>query len=337
MSGQDVLNIVVLLNSPAEVGREYHDRIRAGAANVAVHVINDVSEIDRHLPSMDVLMTYGAFLRDRAGEIFRKAPRLRWIQALGSGIDNLDVETAGRGDIVVTCIRGIHDGAVSEAALAAMLALSRDLPRAFRNQQSHIWDRRPARLLEGKTVGLLGVGLIAQKLARRCKAFDMTVVGISSRRERVEGFDAMRSREDLPSAVADLDILVVLAPYTRENHHLVNAPVLKAMKPEAYLVNVARGGVVDEAALIDALERGALAGAALDVFAEEPLPHDHRLWDMPNVIITPHTAGMNVDYVRRAMPTVLANIRAFRAHDLDAMAGLIHRPAVQQPPARIAS
>ena len=325
------LDIVVLLNSPEDIRRQYRDGIPAGADNVRVHVINDVGDIDPHLPAMDVLMTYGTFLRDRAGEVFRQSPRLRWVQALGSGVDNL---LCARDDIVITAIRGIHDSAVSEAAFAAMLALARNMPQVMRNQAARLWERLPSRLLEGKTVGLLGVGLIAEGLARRCQAFGMRVVGITSRTEPVPGFDELRPRSALPAAAADLDILVVLAPYTADNHHLIGEAVLSAMKPSAVLVNIARGGVVDEAALLAALTRGGIAGAALDVFAEEPLPRAHPFWEMPNVIVTPHTAGMNVDYVQRALPIILDNIRAFRAGRIEAMTGLVRASSASVPAPR---
>ncbi|HWL03639.1 MAG TPA: D-2-hydroxyacid dehydrogenase [Xanthobacteraceae bacterium] len=318
---EPALNIVVLLNSPEDVRRQYREGIPAGADNVSVQVINDVDEIDPHLATMDVLMTYGTFLRDRAEHVFGHSPRLRWIQALGSGIDNL---RPARNDIVITCIRGIHDSAVSEAAFSGMLALSRNLPQVLRNQQARNWERLPSRLLDGKCVGMLGVGLIAEALARRCKAFGMTVVGITSRTSAVPGFDQLRPRRALLEAVADLDILVVLAPYTADNHHLVDAATLAAMKPGSFLVNVARGGVVDEAALLRSLQSGHIAGAALDVFAEEPLADRSPFWTMPNVIVTPHVAGMNVDYVQRALPIILANIHAFRANDIARMKELVH-------------
>ena len=322
-----MVNVVVLLNSPADVQRAYRDGIAAIDPTLAVDVINDVDDIDPLLPTMDVLMTYGTFLRGRSDEIFAKSPRLRWIQALGTGIDGLI--PGSRNDIVVTSIRGIHDAAVSEAVFAMMLALSRDLPRSIRNQDRQVWDRQPSRLLDGKTVGILGVGLIGAALAPRCKAFGMKVVGITARTGRIDHFDELRPRSDLPAAVGDLDFLIVLAPFTAENRHLVNAAILSAMKPTSCLVNVARGGVIDEDALIDALTNGRIAGAALDVFATEPLPQGHPLWSMPNVIVTPHTAGMNVDYVSRALPFIRKNVAAFKAGDFAGMTGLVEQPKPQ--------
>jgi phosphoglycerate dehydrogenase-like enzyme len=317
------LNIVILVNAPAAMQREYREGIMFAARGIEVSVITDLDEIDPYLPSMDVLMTYGAFLRDRADEVFQKSPRLRWIQGLGSGVDNLLPKPGYRDDIIVSRIRGIHGGAVSEAAIAVMLCFSRDIPRSIRNQQAHLWERRPSRPLEKKTAGLLGVGLIAVALARRLKAFDMKVVGITSRNEALPDFDEIRSRGNLATTVRDLDFLIVLAPYTKDTHHLVDAGILSAMKPTSYLINLARGGVVDEAALLEALTSNKIAGAALDVFATEPLPQDHPFWDMPNVLVTPHTAGMNVEYVNRALPLIIENIRHFEAGDYERMQGVV--------------
>jgi D-2-hydroxyacid dehydrogenase (NADP+) len=318
--------IVVLLNSPENVLHAYRDGIRAADADVQVDVVDDVDRFGPHLADMEVLMTFGPFLRDRADHVFANAPRLRWIQALGSGTDNLVPRAGLRDDVLVTNIRGTQDAAVSEAAIAAMLALTRDLPRSMKNQERQDWDRYSSRLLEGKTVGILGVGLIALALARRCKAFEMKVIGITSRTGAIDHFDELRPRDDLPAAVSDLDFLVVLAPYTAENHHLVSRKVLFALKPTAYLINIARGGLIDEDALIELLDRGNIAGAALDVFATEPLPRGHRLWSLPNVIVTPHTAGMNVDSVTKAMPAIQQNIRAFKAGNIAAMAGVVRLP-----------
>ena len=205
----------------------------------------------------------------------------------------------------------------------SMLALSRELPRTVRNQVKHKWERFPARLLKDKTVGIFGIGTIAGELAPKCKAFGMSVVGISSARREVPGFDKVYARDDLAEAVRDLDYLVLLTPYTRETRNIVDARVFAAMKPGAYLVNLARGGVVDEAAMIDALKSKRLAGAALDVFATEPLPEDHPLWDMEQVIITTHQGGFCDVYVDYALPVIEENLRKFLAGDTARMINLV--------------
>jgi phosphoglycerate dehydrogenase-like enzyme len=153
----------------------------------------------------------------------------------------------------------------------------------------------------------------------------MTVVGITSAKRPVAGIDRMHGREELAAAVRDLDFLVLLTPYTPETRHIVNAAVFAAMKAGSYLVNLARGGVVDEAALIAALREGKLAGAALDVFAKEPLPEDPPFWSMDNVIITTHQGGFFDGYPDHALPVVEANLRRFLAGDLENMINIVKR------------
>jgi phosphoglycerate dehydrogenase-like enzyme len=150
----------------------------------------------------------------------------------------------------------------------------------------------------------------------------MTVIGVSSTMRPVTGFDRMHHRDDLCAVAAEVDFLVLLTPYSPETRGLVGAQVFAAMKPSSYLINLARGGVVDEAALIEALESGRIAGAALDVFNEEPLPASHPLWTARNVIITPHGAGFYDGYPARALPAIARNMRCFLAGDI---AGMINR------------
>src|SRR5882757_3153438 len=159
-----------------------------------------------------------------------------------------------------------------------MLSLARDMPRSAHAQERNAWERWPARLLEGKTVGILGVGLIAEYLAPICKALGMTVIGISGSPRPAPGFDRVVARADLMKVVPEFDFLVALAPLTPQTRGIIGEKVFAAMKPSAYLVNVARGGVVDEPALMVALESDKIAGAALDVFSEEPLPASSPLW-----------------------------------------------------------
>src|SRR5262249_46356672 len=178
---------------------------------------------------------------------------------------------------------------------------------------------------DGKTVGILGVGAIAEALAPKCKMFGMTVVGFTSAKREVVGFDRMHGLEEMLSHVGTLDYFVLLTPYSKATHHLVGGPILGAMKPTSYLINLARGGVVDEAALVGALQQGWIAGAALDVFEQEPLPANHPLWTCKNVIITPHLGGFCDVYVDHAMPVVEHNMRCSLAGDIAGMRNVVKR------------
>jgi len=248
------------------------------------------------------------------------ATNLSWIHALSTGTDVIDgLKALDRRRVTVTTTRGIHGPQMSEITLMHMLALSRRLPMMFDNQRQHRWERWEQSLLWHKTVAILGVGAIAEDMARCFSTFAMTVIGISRTEREVEHFERIYPRSRMKEAVALADYFVVLAPHSTENDRIVNAQVLAAMKPGAYLVNVSRGGVVDEDALVDALRRGAIAGAGLDVFASEPLPEDHPLWSLVNVIITPRVGGMSDVYVEQCLPLLCGNLRAFLAGDSESM------------------
>jgi phosphoglycerate dehydrogenase-like enzyme len=171
---------------------------------------------------------------------------------------------------------------------------------------------------------VVGVGRIAEELAQRCKIFGMTVVGVSTR-ATAPGFDVMYPRAQIAKAASLADFLILLAPYTKENHHLVNAATIDAMKPDGVLINIARGGVLDEEALRRALLAGRIAGAGLDVFQTEPLPPDSPLWDTPNVIITSHVGGVSESYAEQVMPLLIDNLRAFVDETPEHMSYIVKR------------
>ena len=307
---------------PQEITAQYRDRLRAAFPEVTLGVATHHREAEAVIGPAQVLITFGPMLTDA---VIARATSLRWIQALGTGVDNIvDLPSLGR-DVIVTNVRGIHGPAVSEAAIMAMLALARGLPRVLANQARQSWQRWPARLLDGKSAAIVGVGLIAAALAPRLKALGMTVIGLSTTVRPVTGFDRMHHRDELCAVAPEADFLVLLTPYSAETHGLVGADVFAAMKPSAYLINLARGGVVDEDALIVALEQGRIAGAAFDVFNEEPLPAGHKLWSLPNVIVTPHAGGFYDDYPARAWPVIEHNMRCFLAGDFDAMVNRVER------------
>lgn len=249
-------------------------------------------------------------------------PRLRWIQALTTGTDQLERLHLPAG-IHITSARGVHGPQMAELAFLHMIALLRDFAAMLENQAHAHWARWPQRLLFGKTAVLVGVGSISEELARRCAAFGMRVVGVSSGRSQAPGFDRIVPRDSLPEAAADADFLIVLAPYTPATHHMIDATTLQAMQPHAFLINLARGSVVDEAALIEALERKRIAGAGLDVFEAEPLPVTSPLWSMRNVIITPHIGGMSDIYAAQVAPLLIDNLRHYLAGNAHAMRNLV--------------
>ena len=270
----------------------------------------------------DVLMTFSPFMADH---VLQEAPRLRWIQVLGSGVDGVINLPSLRREVLVTSGRGVQAAPVSEAALSLMFALSRELPRMVANQVARRWERWPSQLLEGRTLGILGVGQIAAALARKARALGMRVIGVTSHVRELEDFDRIYATEALPEAVGEMDYFVVLTPHSPRTHHLVDARVLAAMRPTAFLVNVARGGVVNEADLVLALRAGQLRGAALDVYQHEPLPPGSELWSLPNVLISPHLGGLNSSYPRSILPLLIENLTNFAAGRLDRMRNIVGR------------
>jgi D-2-hydroxyacid dehydrogenase (NADP+) len=314
--------LLILLTLPPPVRDQYRNRLAERFPQLAIDMVDHYSKTGPYIGGADALLTFGPMMKD---EVLRGADKLRWVQALGTGVDNLIDLPSMRSDVVITNIRGIHGAPVSEAALMMMLGLARDFAVSVRNQDRQIWTRWPVKLLDGKTVGIFGVGLIAETLAPKCKALGMTVVGFTSAKRDVPGFDRMHERSELMAQAATLDFLVLLAPYADEIRNLVDARVFAAMKPSSYLINLARGGIVDEDALLAALKRGQIAGAALDVFQEEPLPAGHPLWSARNVNITSHLGGFSDVYAERALPTVEHNMACFLRGDFDQMINVVRR------------
>jgi D-2-hydroxyacid dehydrogenase (NADP+) len=314
--------LLILLTLPPHVREQYRSRLAARFPGLGIDVVDHHSKAAAFIREADALLTFGPHMKD---EVLHGADKLKWVQALGTGVDNLVDLPSLRPDVILTNIRGIHGAPVSEAALMMMLALARDFALSLRNQDQQIWDRWPARLLDGKTVGIFGVGLIAEVLAPKCKALGMTVVGFTSAKRDVPGFDRMHSRGELIAQAPTLDFLVLLAPYADEIRNFIDHKVFAAIKPTSYLVNLARGGIVDEDALLIALERGEIAGAALDVFQEEPLPRGHPLWSAKNVLITAHLGGFSDVYAERALPTVEHNMACFLNGEYDRMINVVRR------------
>ena len=315
-----MVNILILLTLPEPIRSQYRDRLRKRFPEVAIDLVDHHSKVGPYIATTDALVTFAPML---SAQVLASATRLKWVQALGTGVDNLIDQPALREDVIVTNMRGIHGAPVAEAALAGMLALARGLPRALRAQNERQWQRFPAQLLHDKTVGIFGVGQIAEALAPKCKALGMRVVGVTSAPRQVPGFDLIHHREKLAEVVGDFDFLVLLTPLSAATRNSVDAGIFAAMKPTSYLINLARGGVVDEPALIAALASNRIAGAALDVFNQEPLPADHPFWSMPNVIITAHQGGFCDVYIDYALPTVETNMERFLRGDFNGMINVV--------------
>ncbi len=288
------------------------DCVREAAPAMRLIVTPDPGEIETILDDVEI-----ATARVPTA-LLERAPRLRWFQAWGAGTDWLlsHPELIKR-DLVVTNTSGIHPIQMTEHVLMLILALARRLADALRAQGRHTWrhmENTEVSELAGKTLLLIGLGAIGQRAARLAACLGMRVLAVRRRAaEPAAGVEAVFGPHRLPDLLPAADFVVLVAPLTAETHHLIAARELALMKPTAFLVNVGRGGLVDEAALISALQEGRIAGAGLDVFEAEPLPADSPLWEMPNVIITGHYGGVSPEYDHRAFDVFLDNLRRYQA------------------------
>lgn len=255
----------------------------------------------------------GAFAR----EILGTAQNLKWAHIPWAGIDSL-LDSIRKTQAIVTCGKGVFDAPMADHVFALLLALTRQINFFLRYQIAGIWKRdvpnSPLTDLWGKTMGIIGLGNIGREVARRASAFGMRVLAVKRKpaavsEEPVDGL--FLGYEGMRLMLPECDVVVVTTALTPQTRYLLGPSELASMKKGAILINVARGSVVDERALVDALNSGHLAGAGLDVFEEEPLPPTSPLWRMPNVIVTPHVGGLSERTRQRVFERFLDNLRRF--------------------------
>jgi len=311
---------VLYIGAPEADADDFARRVRADFPDMSLMATNDRAAALAHAANAEAMIGHHFQFDD---QLLGRAPNLRWIQSLTTGTDAILKLPSLRPQTLLTSTRGMHGPQMSELVFLHMLALARDFPRMLHNQSAARWERWPQPLLWGKTIVIVGVGAIAEALAPRCKAFGMSVYGVSGTARMPVGFDAVYGRHELQTAAALADFLVLLVPHSVQTENLVDARVLAALKPTAFLINAARGGVLDEQALLAALRERRIAGAGLDVFRRQPLPADDPLWHAPGVLITPLLGGMSDIYLEQAYPIVRTNLRHFLAGRFDAMLNIV--------------
>ena len=273
--------------------------------------VRSLDDLKARIAEADVLLCSGLW----RNEFIAQAPRLAFIQSISAGTDQYSRDALGTAGIRVASAQGVNERAVAEHAIALILAMVRQIPQARDNQAAKKWRGMIGDIskredeLGGKTLVVAGMGRIGSRLATLAKAFDMRVIATKRDPSRGAGAaDKVVGQDGLLGVLPEADFVALTCPLTPQTENLIDAKALAAMKPSAYLINVARGKVVNEPALIEALQAKRIAGAALDCVWEEPLPATSALWSVPNVLITPHTAGETRRYEDNVIDLLLENL-----------------------------
>ena len=316
--------IRIVLTSP--VGEENVRKIEAVSERIRVDQVSplvvaerkgdfaDKEKLTRLLQEAEVI--YG-WIHQFPKDLSERISHPKWIQVMSAGVDSLP-EKILKSPIRIATVRGLHRAPMGEVVLEMMLMFVKDAPSCLLMKQARQWRRYKPKLLQGQTVGILGLGAIGREIARLCKAFDMKVIGVrrsAGEAQTIPDVDRVYPRERLPELLDISDFVVLALPLTKETRGLIGEKELRRMKPTAYLINVARGAIVDEEALQRALEEKWIAGAGLDVFVKEPLPPESKFYELPNVIFSPHISGEMPDYETRATDVFCENLRRYLADE----------------------
>ena len=293
----------LIINSEAEYIKSL---LEPRFPELQIHAAIDEDEVGEFIEGTEIIIT-----KRISDDLVKRASKLKWIQSMLSGVDNMINLPSFKEDVLFTSSRGIHGPQMSELAVLLMMLLTRNFYRIMKDQENHIWERRPAGLLLGKKAGILGVGVIGKEIARKCKEFGMTVYGLTRTKRDMEWVDHSYGKDGLMEVLGEVDYVINLVPLTPDTSHMIGTNQFSGMKPTAFFISLGRGATVNEEALVQALENGEIAGAGLDVFQMEPLPRDHPLWDLKNVIITPHIGGRSDIYSDQILPILEENLRRY--------------------------
>jgi phosphoglycerate dehydrogenase-like enzyme len=297
-------------------------RHRVVSAMFARLYVSGINELRKNIRAADVLFSFAV-----PDDAIANAENLKWLHFASAGVEKSLNPTLLSRKIKISCSRGIHATTISEYVLMQILVFAKNLRQAHDYQKNHRWDFE-ALLdgkfdLAGKTVCIIGLGSIGQKVAKLAKAFGMHVVGTVNERRKLRFVDEVYGPTGLRGCLAKADFAVLAVPLTPKTFHLISSNELSLMKNTAFIVNIGRGRLIDEKALVKALKTGAIAGAALDVFENEPLPPASPLWSMANVSVTPHYAGMAEDLWEKVALLFCEN--AIRYHNGKRLLGMVNR------------
>lgn len=312
MTRSDSSPIVTVLTAPGEPEPPGMEGVRARAQ---VRFASDEQSLRETLPGTQVMMVTD-FRTEALAAAWAEADQLEWIHATSAGVDALMFPALIDGPVKVTNARGIFDRSIAEYVLCTMLMFAKDFPASLRLQMNHRWKHRDTERGEGQQVLVVGAGSIGRQIARLASAIGMVPHGVARRaRSDDPDFAAVHSNDQLMEQLGKADFVVIAAPLTPQTEGLFDARAFEAMKPTARLINIGRGPIVKTDDLVSALKKGTIAGAGLDVFEEEPLPENHPLWDMENVIMTAHMAGDFIGWRRALTDQFLENFDRWLAGD----------------------
>lgn len=292
--------------SSVKIGEDRLGKLLAAQPQSQIVQVKELIERDEEA---DILLTYGWDIKEKTLDLY---PNLKWIQSLSAGVDMLPLAKLAERDIILTNVRGAHKIQMAEHVIWSMLMLLRQGGVFVRQQDQKLFSAKPkVDEMYGKTVCIVGAGTIGREIARKCSAFDMTVYGISRSGRPDPAFSKVGTLEEMPEILELSDIVVVVLPLTSDTKNFVNANFINSMKQGSLLINAARGPVTNEQELLNALQNGKIAAAALDVFVQEPLPEDSPFWGLENVFITPHIGGRTVKAADRMLDVFTSNLSKY--------------------------
>jgi phosphoglycerate dehydrogenase-like enzyme len=268
---------------------------------------HDEGFLSRHIADADVMLVFEFPLA-----LLNQAGKLRWIQLTSAGAEHLFDARPYLEGILVTNTRGMHANLIADYTFGAMITLQWNFVDLFLDKQARRWGARAVEPLAGKTVGIVGLGSIGCEIARRATAFRMNVIGVKRNPAPIEGVARVFGPAQVREMLSLSDFVVVAAALTPETYRMIGEQELRAMKETSYLINIARGRIIDESALIKALQAKRIAGAFLDAFENEPLPPNSPLWELPNVMVTPRIAGILKDYAGGVMEIFGENLKRWK-------------------------
>jgi len=312
-----------ILSTYEEISEKHIQQMRKVSDNITVEIVTEKERVRNAVDRAEILLDAGVFDK----EVFLAAKRLRWVHAVSAGVERYLFPEFIESPVILTSSSGVHRIPISEVAIAMMLIFAKRLHKFMRFQLERKWARLPPDELADKTAGLLGLGNIGMETAWKAKCFGMRVLALEKRKIcRATYVDEIWGLDDLDYLLRESDYLIVAVPLTKETYHMIGEKELRLMKPSAYVINVSRGAVIDNAALIRALKEGWIAGAGLDVFEEEPLPENSDFWKLENVVITPHISGSTPRYADRVVEIFCKNLGRYLEgkpllNTIDKMAG----------------